>query len=230
MPAPPAAAHGGGRRPRLRLGPAGLRPDVHRPVGRRRRAARRGGRLPRHLPLPARAARARVAPPGRAVHRPVAHLPARPAGRAVGRRAAARRHDPRRCATTTDAEAVNRIYAPQRHGHGAGRRPRRERRARRRSCTWSPSSDATGVVVGTVTGVDHVAVFDDPESGSSLWCLTADPQRRAARRRPGAAAGAGRAARRARPRLRRPVGARRQRAARSGSTSGSASAACRCSA
>ena len=32
-----------------------------------------------------------------------------------------------------------------------------------------------GGVVGTITGVDHVAVFDDPENGSSLWCLTADP-------------------------------------------------------
>lgn len=30
-------------------------------------------------------------------------------------------------------------------------------------------------VVGTVTGVDHVAVFNDPENGSSLWCLAADP-------------------------------------------------------
>ncbi len=32
----------------------------------------------------------------------------------------------------------------------------------------------TGDVVGTITGVDHVAVFDDPQGGSSLWCLTVD--------------------------------------------------------
>ncbi|HSP78364.1 MAG TPA: N-acetylglutaminylglutamine synthetase [Myxococcaceae bacterium] len=34
----------------------------------------------------------------------------------------------------------------------------------------------TGRVVGTVTGVDHVQAFGDPEGGSSLWCLAVDPQ------------------------------------------------------
>jgi len=34
---------------------------------------------------------------------------------------------------------------------------------------------ATEQVVGTVTGLDHVAVFGDPEQGSSLWCLAVDP-------------------------------------------------------
>jgi GNAT-family acetyltransferase (TIGR03103 family) len=34
----------------------------------------------------------------------------------------------------------------------------------------------SGAVVGTVTGVDHVRAFDDPENGSSLWCLAVDPQ------------------------------------------------------
>src|SRR3712207_6618772 len=33
----------------------------------------------------------------------------------------------------------------------------------------------TGRVVGTVTGVDHVRAFGDPEGGSSLWCLAVDP-------------------------------------------------------
>lgn len=31
-------------------------------------------------------------------------------------------------------------------------------------------------IVGTVTGVDHVNTFNDPEGGSSLWCLAVDPQ------------------------------------------------------
>jgi len=31
-------------------------------------------------------------------------------------------------------------------------------------------------IVGTVTGVDHTKIFDDPENGSSLWCLAVDPQ------------------------------------------------------
>ena len=35
--------------------------------------------------------------------------------------------------------------------------------------------DASGQVVGTVTGIDHVEAFGDPEEGSSLWCLAVDP-------------------------------------------------------
>jgi GNAT-family acetyltransferase (TIGR03103 family) len=34
----------------------------------------------------------------------------------------------------------------------------------------------TGTVVGTVTGVDHVAAFGCPEGGASLWCLAVDAQ------------------------------------------------------
>jgi ribosomal protein S18 acetylase RimI-like enzyme len=66
-------------------------------------------------------------------------------------------------------------------------------------------------VVGTVMGLDHVASFDDPEQGSSLWTLSVSPQcgvsgvgealtRALARRVP-----------RARLRLRRPLGHARQR-------------------
>src|SRR5690554_5481691 len=35
---------------------------------------------------------------------------------------------------------------------------------------------SSGDVLGTVTGLDHVAVFGDPEGGSSLWCLAVDSQ------------------------------------------------------
>jgi GNAT-family acetyltransferase (TIGR03103 family) len=35
--------------------------------------------------------------------------------------------------------------------------------------------DTDGAVVGTVTGVDHERLFDDPERGSSLWSLAVDP-------------------------------------------------------
>jgi len=35
--------------------------------------------------------------------------------------------------------------------------------------------DEDGSVVGAVTGVDHVRLFDDPEQGSSLWTLAVDP-------------------------------------------------------
>jgi GNAT-family acetyltransferase (TIGR03103 family) len=36
--------------------------------------------------------------------------------------------------------------------------------------------EATGTVIGTVMGINHVALFDDPSAGSSLWCLAVDPQ------------------------------------------------------
>ncbi|KRD18186.1 GNAT family acetyltransferase [Mycobacterium sp. Root265] len=35
--------------------------------------------------------------------------------------------------------------------------------------------DDTDTVVGTVTGIDHQQLFDDPENGSSLWCLAVSP-------------------------------------------------------
>jgi GNAT-family acetyltransferase (TIGR03103 family) len=35
--------------------------------------------------------------------------------------------------------------------------------------------DASGRVIGTVTGVDHRLAFNDPDDGSSLWCLAVDP-------------------------------------------------------
>jgi GNAT-family acetyltransferase (TIGR03103 family) len=34
-------------------------------------------------------------------------------------------------------------------------------------------------IVGTVTGVDHVEAFDDPENGASLWSLAVDPSAQA---------------------------------------------------
>lgn len=33
----------------------------------------------------------------------------------------------------------------------------------------------SGQVLGTVTGIDHKAAFDDPDNGASLWCLAVDP-------------------------------------------------------
>lgn len=36
--------------------------------------------------------------------------------------------------------------------------------------------EGTGDVIGTVTGIDHVRIFDDREDGCSLWCLAVDPQ------------------------------------------------------
>jgi GNAT-family acetyltransferase (TIGR03103 family) len=73
-----------------------------------------------------------------------------------------------------DAEAVNRIYAH----NGMVTSPTDvlvENAQIPEFVHLVAERDATGTVVGTITGVDHVEVFDDPEDGSSLWCLTADP-------------------------------------------------------
>ncbi len=72
-----------------------------------------------------------------------------------------------------DADAVNRIYAangmltaPVEVLVGNSGRPE--------FLHLVAEHGPTGAVVGTITGVDHVAVFGDPEGGSSLWCLTVD--------------------------------------------------------
>jgi len=80
----------------------------------------------------------------------------------------------RRIRTREDAEAVNRIYASWNMvtcdpefmtAHNASRR-----------LTFFIAESTDGQVLGTVTGVDHVEAFNDPESGSSLWCLAVDGQ------------------------------------------------------
>src|SRR3546814_11559700 len=52
-----------------------------------------------------------------------------------------------------------------------------ESRGERRELVYFVAEDEeTGAVIGTVTGVDHIRAFDDPQKGSSLWCLAVDPQ------------------------------------------------------
>ena len=74
-----------------------------------------------------------------------------------------------------DAEAVNRLY----RRCGMVTAPAERIWANQRTSTFSyliAEDTATGAVVGTVMGVDHVEAFADPEGGSSLWCLAVDPQ------------------------------------------------------
>src|SRR3954447_3812448 len=48
---------------------------------------------------------------------------------------------------------------------------------RTRDFTYLVAEDRrTGEIIGTVTGVDHSLAFDDPEGGTSLWCLAVDAQ------------------------------------------------------
>jgi GNAT-family acetyltransferase (TIGR03103 family) len=81
----------------------------------------------------------------------------------------------RRLRTRADADAINRIYATRQmvqspEGFIWKNRGRRE-------LTYLVAQDEkTGDVIGTATGVDHVNAFNDPENGSSLWCLAVDPQ------------------------------------------------------
>jgi hypothetical protein len=71
--------------------------------------------------------------------------------------------------------------------------------------------DEDGSVVGAVTGVDHVRLFDDPEQGSRPVDAGGRPGRRAARRRCGADPRTGRHLPPPRPPVHGPLGGPRQR-------------------
>ncbi|KXF75370.1 GNAT family acetyltransferase [Paramesorhizobium deserti] len=83
----------------------------------------------------------------------------------------------RRLASEADARAVNAIYASR------GMVPVSPdffwaKRDSRSLTYFVAEEEATGKIIGTVTGVDHHRLFNDPERGSSLWCLAVDPQSR----------------------------------------------------
>jgi GNAT-family acetyltransferase (TIGR03103 family) len=81
----------------------------------------------------------------------------------------------RRLTSEMDAQAVNEIYAKRKMVQV----PPDFFWSRRddRTLTYFVAEDTvTGAVVGTVTGVNHMRAFQDPEGGSSLWCLAVDPQ------------------------------------------------------
>jgi GNAT-family acetyltransferase (TIGR03103 family) len=74
-----------------------------------------------------------------------------------------------------DAVEVNRIYSAR--GMVTADPELMWANQRTRTFTYLIAQDErTGAVVGTVTGIDHVIAFDDPDNGSSLWCLAVDPQ------------------------------------------------------
>jgi len=82
----------------------------------------------------------------------------------------------RRLRTKSDAEATNRIYASRGmvRTHPASF-PWQQRRSDVLSYYVAEDRE-TGDIIGTVTGIDHVPAFNDPDNGSSLWCLAVDPQ------------------------------------------------------
>ena len=83
----------------------------------------------------------------------------------------------RRLASESDADAVNRIYAA-RQMVAVPPDFFWSKRDRRAISYFVAEDEASGDIVGTVTGVDHARAFGDPEGGASLWCLAVDPQAR----------------------------------------------------
>ncbi|MCW2699409.1 MAG: GNAT-family acetyltransferase [Blastococcus sp.] len=72
-----------------------------------------------------------------------------------------------------DIAGINRIHAV--NGMLRGDEATMWRNHHTRAVTYLVAEDRrTGSLVGTVTGIDHVAAFGDPEGGSSLWCLAVD--------------------------------------------------------
>lgn len=81
----------------------------------------------------------------------------------------------RRLQTLEDAESMNRIFSSRRM---VPIDPTFiwETRASRAITYIVAEDNDTHQVIGAVMGVDHKQAFDDPENGSSLWCLAVDPR------------------------------------------------------
>jgi GNAT-family acetyltransferase (TIGR03103 family) len=81
----------------------------------------------------------------------------------------------RRMVADTDADGVNRLYAL--HRMVPVRPDFFDQGGEGRVLTYFVAEDEeSGAVIGTVTGIDHNAAFEDPDKGSSLWALAVDPQ------------------------------------------------------
>ena len=81
----------------------------------------------------------------------------------------------RTATSRADMEAINEIYAL--NGMVLGESDVMWANHRTRAFTYLVAEDQrTGKIIGTVTGVDHALAFDDPEAGTSLWCLAVHNQ------------------------------------------------------
>ncbi|AEG94535.1 N-acetylglutaminylglutamine synthetase [Ramlibacter tataouinensis] len=79
--------------------------------------------------------------------------------------------------TRADIAAINRLYAMRRMVPLDPAVVWAQRQSE--ALTYLVAEDErTGEVIGSVLGIDHVAAFDDPQGGTSLWCLAVDPQTR----------------------------------------------------
>jgi GNAT-family acetyltransferase (TIGR03103 family) len=81
----------------------------------------------------------------------------------------------RKMSELADADEINRLYSAR--GMVTGDVDLMWANQRTPTFTYLVAQDErTGTIVGTVTGVDHVRAFDDPDNGASLWSLAVDPQ------------------------------------------------------
>ncbi|MPS97649.1 MAG: N-acetylglutaminylglutamine synthetase [Pseudomonas sp.] len=80
----------------------------------------------------------------------------------------------RRAQSETDWQAINGLYQAR------GMLPIQAERLTPRHLGgpvyWLAEDEDSGAVIGSVMGLNHAKAFDDPELGSSLWCLAVDPQ------------------------------------------------------
>lgn len=81
----------------------------------------------------------------------------------------------RRLRDRRDAEAMHRLLSARRMVPPSPEFVM-ERRKSRTLSFFVAEEEESGRIIGTVTGVDHVHAFGDPEKGSSMWCLAVDPQ------------------------------------------------------
>ncbi len=81
----------------------------------------------------------------------------------------------RRLETREDADRINELYL-KREMVPTDPEYLWSQRSSRELISLVAEDRVTGEVMGTVTGIDHVELFNDPSGGSSLWCLTVDPQ------------------------------------------------------
>ncbi len=77
----------------------------------------------------------------------------------------------------TDLDAVNRIYRAQ-HMVAINKKFLKNNEDQDVITYFVAIDEESNDIISAVMGVDHVKVFDDPENGSSLWCLAVDPQAR----------------------------------------------------
>jgi GNAT-family acetyltransferase (TIGR03103 family) len=79
----------------------------------------------------------------------------------------------RRVQSEADWDAINRLYLQR------GMLPVEVNQLTPRSeggpSYWLAEDATSGAVIGSVMGLNHVDAFNDPEAGSSLWCLAVDP-------------------------------------------------------